>query len=78
MELDGKPGKVVFEVAHRNSGAKVFWHLDNNYVGETSGFHQFAMNPEQGDHTLTCVDENGESISMGFEIISEKKDNKVE
>jgi penicillin-binding protein 1C len=78
IELDGKPGKVVFEVAHRNSDTKIFWHLDNNYVGETSGFHQFAMNPEQGEHVLTCVDENGESISMDFEIISEKRQQTVQ
>ena len=78
VELDGKPGRAVFEIAHRNSGAKVFWHLDNNYVGETMGFHQFALNPEAGEHTLTCVDESGESISMRFVIISEKKSNTVE
>lgn len=77
VELDGKPGRAVFEIAHRNSGMKVFWHLDNNYIGETVGFHQFALNPEAGEHTLTCVDENGESISMKFEIVSEKKSNEV-
>lgn len=78
VELDGKPGRAVFEIAHRNSGAKVFWHLDNNFIGETMGFHQFALNPEAGEHTLTCVDENGESVSMQFEIISEKKQSTVQ
>lgn len=73
VELDGKPGKAVFEIAHRNSGMKVFWHLDNNFVGETTSFHQLALNPEAGDHTLTCVDENGETISLQFNIISERK-----
>jgi penicillin-binding protein 1C len=77
VELDGKPGRAVFEVAHRNSGVKIFWHLDNNYIGETTGIHQMALNPEAGEHTLTCVDENGESIEMKFEIISEKKSNAV-
>lgn len=77
VELDGKPGKVVFEVAHRNSHATIYWHLDNNYMGQTSGIHQLALNPDAGEHTLTCVDENGESISMKFEIISEKKNNEV-
>lgn len=77
VELDGKPGQVVFEIAHRNSGVKVFWHLDNNFFSETTGFHKVAMNPEQGEHSVTCVDENGESITMKFEIISEKKDNSV-
>jgi penicillin-binding protein 1C len=77
VELDGKPGKAVFEIAHRNSGMKVYWHLDNTYVATTTGFHQLALNPEQGSHVLTCVDENGESITMNFEIISEKKNTTV-
>jgi penicillin-binding protein 1C len=77
VELDGKPGRAVFEVAHRTSGATIFWHLDNNYIGETTGMHQLALNPEAGEHVLTCVDQDGESISMKFEIISEKKTNEV-
>lgn len=73
VELDGRPGKVVFEIAHRKTGTKVYWHLDDQYMGSTDGLHQLAMNPEPGEHTVTCVDENGESISMKFEIINRKK-----
>ncbi|HEU4719702.1 MAG TPA: penicillin-binding protein 1C, partial [Bacteroidia bacterium] len=72
-ELDGRPGKVVFEIAHRKPGTTVFWHLDDQYMGSTKGIHQFAMNPDPGEHKVTCVDENGESISMKFTILNEKK-----
>ncbi|MBI3510061.1 MAG: penicillin-binding protein 1C [Bacteroidetes bacterium] len=72
-ELDGRPGKVVFEIAHRKSGMTVYWHLDDQYMGMTKDIHQFAMNPDPGAHTVTCVDENGESISMKFEVVSKKK-----
>lgn len=73
VELDGRPGNVVFEIAHRKPGTTVYWHLDDQYMGSTAGMHQFAMNPEPGPHTVTCVDENGETIAMKFEIINQKK-----
>lgn len=72
-ELDGRPGKVIFEIAHRKNGVTVYWHLDEQYMGKTVDFHQFAMNPDPGFHTITCVDENGESISMKVEIVNKKK-----
>ena len=73
VELDGRPGKIVFEIAHRRPGTVVYWHLDDHYAGSTTDIHQLAMNPEPGPHTVTCVDENGESIAMKFEIVNEKK-----
>jgi penicillin-binding protein 1C len=73
VELDGRPGKVVFEIAHRRSGSTVYWHLDDQYMGMTTDIHQFAMNPAEGKHTITCVDENGETVSMKFEIVGKKK-----
>ncbi|HET6993276.1 MAG TPA: penicillin-binding protein 1C, partial [Bacteroidia bacterium] len=73
IELDGRPGKVIFEIAHRKPGTIVYWHLDDQYMGMTTDIHQFAMNPDPGKHTVTVVDEFGESIAMKFEIVSEKK-----
>ncbi len=73
IELDGRAGKVIFEIAHRKPGTIVYWHLDNQYMGSTTDIHQFAMNPDPGSHTVTCVDEFGETIAMKFEIVSEKK-----
>jgi penicillin-binding protein 1C len=73
VELDGRPGKVIFEIAHRKTGSTVYWHLDEQYMGLTTGFHQFAMNPQPGEHTVTVVDENGESETMKFEIINRKR-----
>jgi penicillin-binding protein 1C len=73
VELDGRPGRVVFEIAHRKSATTVYWHLDDVYMGTTTSIHQFAMNPEPGEHRVTVVDANGESISMKFEIVDRKK-----
>lgn len=69
-DLDGTPGSSVFELAHRNSTAKVYWHLDGEFIGETHKNHQIALNPGEGKHTLTIVDEAGEALERQFEVIS--------
>jgi penicillin-binding protein 1C len=68
--FDGKPGSSVFELAHRNAAAKVYWHLDGEFIGETQRNHQIALNPGEGRHTLTIVDEAGEALERQFEVIS--------
>jgi penicillin-binding protein 1C len=69
-ELNGVVGKVVFELAHRNPDAVVFWHLDGNFVGSTKGNHNLPLNPPQGKHFLTIMDENGETLNYTFHVIS--------
>lgn len=69
-ELNGTNGKVVFELAHRNPDASVYWHLDGNFIGTTSGSHNMPLKPPQGRHLLTIVDDNGESINHSFSVIS--------
>jgi penicillin-binding protein 1C len=70
VELDGKAGKCVFEVAHRNKETTIYWHLDETFIGSTREFHQMALNPLPGKHTLVLVDENGERLEQYVEIIS--------
>lgn len=73
IELDGKPGRTVFEIAHRKSNTIVYWHLDEQYLGSTQGIHQMALNPDPGEHVITVVDQNGETISMKVEIVGKEK-----
>lgn len=72
-ELDGTTGSTVFEVAHRKNGMTVFWHIDNKFVCQTKGFHHTALNPGPGIHTLTLVDEDGETLVIKFEILDIEK-----
>ena len=73
LELSGEKGKTIFTAAHRRSGAKIFWSLDDEFVGTTQNFHQIALNPSPGKHIITLVDENGFSISRQFEILEKEK-----
>jgi len=73
LEVSGEKGKTVFTAAHRRSGAKIFWSLDDNFIGTTQNFHQMALNPSPGKHIITLVDENGLSVSRQFEILEKEK-----
>jgi len=70
VEIDGEVGRTVFEATHRNSHARLYWHLDNDFIGETSELHQLALNPTPGRHQLQVVDENGMSVSVTFEAVA--------
>jgi len=76
LELSGDRGRTVFTATDRNKNAKIFWHLDDTYIGVTTQFHQMALNPSPGKHTLTIVDENGESVVRNFEILQKEADDK--
>lgn len=67
-QLDGSMGKTVFELAHQNSSAKIFWHLDDEYLGETTDIHQLEMSPQPGEHIVTVVDNLGNSSRIKFQV----------
>ncbi|MBI1767718.1 MAG: penicillin-binding protein 1C [Bacteroidetes bacterium] len=69
-ELNGESGQTIFEAVHRNPSITVYWHIDGDYVGSTSKLHRMALSPSAGNHILTLVDENGETIRRSFKVIS--------
>jgi penicillin-binding protein 1C len=69
-QLDSEQSRSIFEVAHRTPSVQIFWHLDGNFVGTTRGTHKIALSPSRGIHKLTLVDENGETLTRDFEVLS--------
>jgi len=69
VDLNGKLSRTVFNVAHRNPETVIYWHLDGAYLGSTQTFHSLELNPPEGKHKLTLVDEKGSRLEQGFEII---------
>ena len=47
--------------------------LDNTFAGTTQHYHQLALSPGTGKHTITVTDEEGNSVMRRFEIIDENK-----
>lgn len=69
-DLDGELSEAIFEAAHTNADAQIFWHLNDNYIGKTRYFHKMALQPEKGNHKLTLVDENGNTLQVGFSVVN--------
>ena len=69
-ELDGNRGRTVFEAVHRRREARIYWHLDGRYLGETHTFHQQALDIDPGEHILTLVDDTGERVARRFEVLA--------
>jgi len=69
--LDGRLSRLVFEVAHRETGATIHWHLDDRYLGETTLIHQMEFLAPEGKHTLTLVDGAGNLLEKDFEVVGE-------
>jgi len=72
LEMDGSRGKVVFRAAHRIPETKVYWYIDNDFVGATVDFHQMGLSPTAGKHRLILTDQYGERLERIFEVIDKK------
>lgn len=62
--------KIVFEAAHRIPSTRIYWHLDNLYLGSTSQIHQMEVTSTPGTHTITLISEQGEQLTRKFEILT--------
>ena len=70
VDLDGTESQVIFRAIHRDPDTAIFWHIDDQFVGETAVFHQLALNPGPGEHRLILVDENGNRLERRFKVLS--------
>lgn len=73
IELNGMRGKIVFELVHQNPDAEVYWHLNGEYIGSTCDTHQKELDPGEGIHIITFIDEEGNSLSKQFEIVGKNE-----
>ena len=65
-QLSGEVEGAVFKAAHHDPAARIWWHMDGNYIGETQIIHEMKLSPATGKHVLTIVDENGDAASITF------------
>jgi penicillin-binding protein 1C len=74
-DQSGLMTRVVAEVAHRNPVKRIFWHLDEHYMGTTKTIHQIEVLAGPGNHVLTVVDEDGNSVRSSFTITGRTNEN---
>lgn len=65
-QMDGSQGQMTFELVHSQPDATVYWHLDNAYLTRTQDFHKISLLPTVGKHTMTAVDDEGNTVSVSF------------
>jgi len=73
VDIDGNLSSTIFEAVHRDKNMKVFWYIDETYMGTTTESHKMSFQPTKGQHVLTLTDENGVKVTRFFEIVSEYK-----
>ncbi|WP_241507222.1 penicillin-binding protein 1C [Aquimarina sediminis] len=66
--FDGETNEVILKIAHTNPEIRVFWYIDNLYVGTTKQFHEMAVSPKPGVHMITVLDEKGNELKRKIEI----------
>jgi len=72
VEHDGRRGRIVFEAAPRGKDRILYWHLDDQYIGETRIIHQVGLAPEPGEHILTIVDSDGNQFAGRMTVLGRK------
>lgn len=65
-QMDGRKGLLTFELVHSNPNATVYWHLDDTYLTQTQDFHKVSLLPSSGKHSMTTVDDEGNTVSTTF------------
>jgi penicillin-binding protein 1C len=70
IDLDGKPGQVVFEAIHRRPETTIYWHMDDRYLTATRQFHQISLTPGPGEHLLVLIDQDGRRLERRFRVLN--------
>jgi penicillin-binding protein 1C len=66
-DLDGQLEKVTFRAAHREKGIRLYWYLDDVFIGTSRNRHTRSCLLTFGTHTLEIVDENGNRARVRFQ-----------
>ena len=69
-DLANQRGKTVFQAIHSEPDTKLFWHLNEDYIGTTKTYHEQAIWIAAGSHKLTLVDERGNRVEQIFKVLS--------
>jgi len=66
--FDGKINEVVLKIAHTKPETRVFWYIDNEFIGVTKQFHEMPIQPIPGMYVITILDELGNELKRRIEI----------
>ncbi|NLP57036.1 penicillin-binding protein 1C [Lutibacter sp. B1] len=67
-DFTDKNNGLILNLAHTISDVKVFWYLDDVFIGSTQNIHEIEIFPKKGIYLITAVDEFGNEIKQNVEI----------
>lgn len=67
--FDSEVQPVILKVAHSQPNLKLYWYVNNTYLGKTEQFHEMPLKATSGIHYITVVDEYGNEIKRKLEIV---------
>ncbi|MDD5091108.1 MAG: penicillin-binding protein 1C [Candidatus Wallbacteria bacterium] len=68
-ETDGSFQKVTARAAHSSNNSRLFWYIDEKYIGETGQRHSFALDLHTGEHVLQIIDQEGHEKKVAFSVL---------
>lgn len=69
--FNGEIQPFIIKVAHSDQKAKLFWYLNDKFLGTTQTFHEMSVEAKTGKYYITVTDEAGNEISRRIEIVKE-------
>ena len=67
-DFTGNIQPIIAKAAHVNSEAKLFWYINQTYLGTTQTFHEMTIDAEPGSYRLLVVDERGNEAVVNIKI----------
>lgn len=66
--FSGEKEQFIFSAAHSGENAVLYWHVDEQYIGETTDIHQISCRIDAGKHILSVIDGEGNERNIKFEV----------
>ncbi|NND33716.1 MAG: penicillin-binding protein 1C, partial [Saprospiraceae bacterium] len=67
-DLNNTDQQLIARIAHQQTETRLFWYLDDTYLGTTELFHSMSIRPSPGQHTLLVEDVKGNRTSRQFNV----------
>jgi penicillin-binding protein 1C len=71
-DFNGVVQPFIVKAAHTQANAKLFWYLNDTYLGMTQTFHEMPIKAKSGTYYITITDEGGNEIRRKVVIEASK------
>lgn len=66
--FSGEKNNLFLKVVHSNRDIKLFWYVDETFIGTTQSIRDMEILAKKGVHLITVIDEFGNEIRREIKI----------